>query len=255
MCNLRRQAGGAVSAPSPRTPPLHREAESWERSRRQSHGSLILRVSQHPDPRWPDWRPPTAGKVSPHVQICSLLTAHRSRVLLPPGPPGCRQPQLSSVSSPIPVPRTTWHTTDALPRPWGQQAKMREPLTWCPHATPQQAPCSRPAPRARAGLSHAPRLTRLGEAGAGAEWRGWREPWGEKARLPASQAGAPEAPGTAPRTDALHRLRGALLPGSLSNTAAPDLPRLVTLTRGPGRLFSAPITRELSHWSGPRRVR
>lgn len=47
----------------------------------------------------------------------------------------------SSALSPIPVPRTTGHSMDVLPRPWGQEAKTQRATYLVPtRPTAQQAP-------------------------------------------------------------------------------------------------------------------
>lgn len=120
-----------------------------KRSRERRHSLVAPHPSSllTPRPQWPDWRLPTAGQVSAHGHICSRLTRAS-----PARTPGCRQPR-SAVTRAPPVPRTTWSTMDALPGPWGQQAKVREPLT-CAHLPLRGLPLS-PSPVPRTGRGRA----------------------------------------------------------------------------------------------------
>lgn len=166
---------GSVSQPA---------AESCGTNRRQGLGlPLILRV---PNTQTPGGLTGDCPQQVRPVLSHTAKSVYRSRMRLPPEPPGCRQPQLSSDSAP---------SLGLGPRgtPWtccpdrGQQAKMWRATYLVPtRPLHSRLPCSRPSPPTwGVPFPHLTCLVRQVRVLSG------RDPWGENSLPLSLRAGAP----------------------------------------------------------------
>lgn len=177
----------------------------WNEQEARPRAPLILRVPNTRTPRG------LTGDCPQQVRPVLSHTAqsvYRSRVLLPPEPPGCRQPQLSSDSAP---------SLGLGPRgtPWtccsdrGQQAKTWRATYLVPtRPLHSRLRCSRPSPPTWAvPFPHLTCLVRQVRVLSG------RDPWGENS-LPLSLLEL--EPQEAPRTVGCGRRQGQLVHDTLS---------------------------------------